>query len=99
MNKITLTTVKKFIKDNDNIYLKVKSSFDGGIDCIAYEQNAEFKKAVLSEEHKKNTLGIQGLWLVLSSRDYFTPYEDETFKGLEISNSCGNSIIAVKKYE
>lgn len=41
-----------------------------------------------------NNLGVNGLWLVGSSRDYFTPYEDETFVGFEISNCCGSSIIA-----
>lgn len=101
--KITLTTVKKFVKDNaDRLFINVKSSFDGMIDgCQSY--NDGFKPATKDKTESRDssyyeaTLGINGIWLVRGSRDYFTPFESETMTGIDVSNSCGHFIIAVQK--
>lgn len=45
----------------------------------------------------KYTLGINGVSLVGSSRDYFTHFENDEFIGIEVSNSCGDFILAIKK--
>ena len=102
-NKITLATIKSFIKreaENDNLYIKVKSNFDGMIDCVA-EVKDEFTKKDKANLNfnEKHTLGFAGLWLVGQSRDYFTAYADDNFIGYEIYNCCGSCIIAMAKAE
>ncbi len=99
MKKITLSTVKSFInKNSGQLLINVRSSFDGMQDCVA-SVNGGFTiaKSDDREWNKRNTLGIIGAWFVGSSRDYFSAYETDTLKGIEVSNSCGSFIIAVNK--
>lgn len=71
--KITLATVKKFIRDNaNNLFVNCTSSFDGMTDCVE-SRGSEFvpvdpNKINFSQEHD---LGIDRLWFVRGSRDYF----------------------------
>ena len=95
--KITRTSLKSFIKNNDNLFVKVKSDFDGMTDCVQYKDNAQFSPAIATDSNLEHTLGITGLYLVGQSRDYITEYEDENYKGLEIYNCCVSKVIAVKK--
>lgn len=100
--KITLSTFKSFVKKNaDNLFVNVKSSFDGMIDgCRTYKDG--FQPATKDTTESKSdtyyeaTLGINGVWLVRGSRDYFYQYQDENFTGIEVSNCCGCFIVAVK---
>jgi hypothetical protein len=95
--KITMATVKKFIRENSGkLYINVKSSFDGMIDGLTY-QNDGFAMAETDTLHTDATLGIKGAWFVGSSRDWLTKYEDEKFTGITICNSCGSFILAVRK--
>ena len=97
MTKITKATLKSFIKKNTNeLYIGVKSSFDGMQDCVMDDEKT-FSKAQFSAEYEKYNLGIKGLWLVGGSRNLFDSYEDETFKGIEVYNCCGSQILAVRK--
>lgn len=94
--KITLATVKSFVKKNRNgLYIRVGSRFDGMNDCVM-PVNGGFSPAKESG-NTENTLGIAGAWFVRDSRDWFTPYDDGTFTGYEVSNCCGNFILAIKK--
>ena len=104
MSKITLSTIKKFIK-NENLYIKTKSDFNPMIDSIEIVKS-EFKKVVPytsnsncfeSTNADKYTLGIQGAWFVGRSRDYFREFENEEYKGYYISNCCGSFILVIKK--
>jgi hypothetical protein len=93
--KITLATVKSFIKKNNGkLFINVKSSFDGMIDGCRSQYNG-FLKAETDAKMVDCTLGIQGAWFVGDSRDWFKPYQDDMFTGIEVSNSCGRFIIAV----
>jgi len=97
--KITLATLKSFAKRNaDNLLVKMESGFDGMTDMVEYDKNASFNPTVINKE-KANyyRTGIQGIYTVGSSRDYFTLYEDEKLIGIEVYNCCGTSILAVKK--
>lgn len=97
--KITLSTIKKFIRDNSsNLYANCTSSFDGMTDCVE-SRNDGFTKVDQSkiDFSKEQDLGIERLWFVRDSRDYFRPYDKDGFTGYVISNSCGSSIIAIKK--
>ena len=97
--KITLATVKKFIRENSGkLFINVKSEFDGMTD--ATEQRTEgFKEAKATEEYPMHTLGIDGAWFVRSSRDYFSTYDNIAgdMTGIEVTNSCGRFILAVQK--
>lgn len=94
--KITLATVKKFVRENkDNLFINIESSFDGMTDCIQ-SRNGRFAKAVPGE-YGGHTLGIKGAWFVGHSDDYFQAYEKENMKGIEVSNCCGSFILAIQK--
>ena len=94
--RITLATLKSFVKNNESkLYLNIRSDFDGMIDGMRY-LNDGFKPAEKDSDPDHHNLGIRGLWLVCSSRDYFRPYDDGKFKGIEISNCCQHSFLAIK---
>lgn len=96
MKKITLATLKSFIRRNEGkLFVNVKSSFDGMVDGCE-PQHGGFQ-AQRPASHSKNTLGIAGVWLVGSSRDYFTAFDNGDFEGIEVSNCCGRFIVATSK--
>jgi len=101
--KITLATVKSFIKKNkDNLYIRVDSKFDGMTDCVESVDNDGFEKVQLMNPEDRNyeyRLGIPSAWFVRDSRDYFDPYEDKQFLGISVWNSCGSFVIVRKKTE
>ncbi len=97
--KITLATVKSFIKKNfDNLYINRQSSFDGMTDCVerlagGFEKAQKETKEYLLE----HTHGVAGAWFVGQSRDYFDAYSENGMEGVRVFNSCGSFILAVKK--
>ena len=96
--RITKATFKSFLNRNaGKLWIKCASSFDGMVDMVTQDQQAEFNFIEETGFTVKHTLGIKRLWLVGQSRDYFTAYEDAEFKGIEVSNCCGNQIVAVRK--
>jgi hypothetical protein len=103
--KITMATVKSFVKNSDKLYVENQRSFDGMVDCVMPCENSE-----LREISKEDALGHNGAWVVGSSRDYFNYKEMELTKtsintsgkliqetvkyvGIEIENSCGSAIL------
>jgi hypothetical protein len=101
MAKITKATFKSFIKKNrENLFVRMDSKFDGMYDSVEYIKGACFREAVESKTFKnyeEHTLGFEGIYLVGESRDYFRPYNDEEYTGIEWMNCCGSGVIAVKK--
>lgn len=97
MKKITLATLKKFIRENEGkLKIKINSNFDGMSDMVVSVQD-NFRDVQKTEKFEKNTLGISGLWLVGSSRDSITKYDNEEFEGFSIYNCCGSQILAISK--
>jgi hypothetical protein len=96
MTKITLATIKSFIRKNEgSLFINVKSYFDGMIDgCTSC--NDGFGPARKTDDNLRNTAGISGAWFVNGSRDYFKPYNENGYTGYEISNCCGHFILAIK---
>ena len=95
--RITKSTVKSFIKKNaDNLFIDV-------IYCITVNHSVKryyndgFKKTTFDSDNAKNTLGIEGAWFVGQSRDYFECYEDSTYSGIRVFNSCGTFVLATKR--
>jgi len=100
MKKVTMATVKSFIRKNrDQLLINCKSSFDGMVDCVMPTENNGFTKALEPDQGRnhENCLGIHGAWFVLGGGDRVRPYEDEQFTGFEIYNCCGNFMLAIKK--
>lgn len=95
--KITLATLKKFIKENKfDLFLKRKSEFSGMTDGLEFIKE-EFSPVTFTNSNLENTLGIEGVWVVGGSRNYFTTFENEAYIGIDVYNCCGNFILTVKK--
>ena len=102
--KITIATLKSFAKRNqENIYYKITSDFDGMTDCVQ-AVNSRWKKTTCNviimkanDPAKYYKTGIFGIYTVGGSRNYFSLYEDTEYFGIRIYNCCGSSILAIKK--
>ena len=95
--KITLATLKTFFnKHSDNMYIKELSRFDGMVDCVMLTKD-EFSQVKRSENISDNDLGFSGCWLVRSSRDSISLYEDDIYTGFQVYNACGSWIAATPK--
>ena len=95
--KITLATLKSFAKRNsDNLFVKKCSSFDGMTDCVEVVKS-DWRKTEISDKTNYYKTGIDGVYTVGCSRDYFEIFEDSTYYGIEVYNCCGRSILAIKK--
>lgn len=98
MKKITLASVKSFVKKNaNNLYIDVRSSFSGYTDGIESVNSGFLPAEIKPNVNVNHTLGIEGAWFVGSSRDYFQAWENETFTGIKVYNCCGTFILATKK--
>jgi phosphoserine aminotransferase len=86
--KITLATLKSFVKKAPKLYVETLSSFSGMTDSVE-----TFHETKLVEVSKDRALGIHGVWTVGGSRDYFKFVENETMFGIEVYNSCGCGIL------
>ena len=95
--KLTRASFKSFVnKNRENLYFRMNSRFDGMTDCIQTAEKKEFVKTVEADENKYN-LGVNGVWLVGSGRDYFSEFDNEEYTGFFVSNCCGSFILATKK--
>ena len=98
MKKTTRATLKAFIRNNlDRLHIRVDACFNGMTDCREATGATGFSKALPTDCHVANTLGVEGAWFVGGSRDYFRTYEDENFTGYSVINCCGGFVLAVPK--
>ena len=107
--KITVATVKSFIKKNRTALLvRTKTAFDGMQDGVRECDSNEFTPAqnrevwchdtsryVARTIDCKNSMGIIGVWF--TGRDRCSAFETETHRGFEVYNCCGNWMVAVAK--
>jgi hypothetical protein len=97
MAKITKATFKSFVKKNrSNLVIRVKSKFDGMSDMCEATGETAFTPVLEADRTFDNNLGIQGVWLVGTGGDYFTAYEQNGVKGIEVYNCCGQFVVGVK---
>jgi hypothetical protein len=95
MKKITMATIKRFIKNNkENMYIKVRSEFDGREDSVI-DSKSEFSP-VKESTNMKDRQGIDGAWFVGGSKNYFTSYNGNGLTGYRVDNCCGSFVLAVK---
>jgi len=98
MKKVTRATFESFInKNRENLTICNKSSFSGMTDGIERNPDASFLMARTTGRDLNHTLGIQGIWLVGQSRDWFEKFETEEMIGFSVSNCCGSFEVAVWK--
>ena len=90
--KITMATLKSFIKNAKDLYVESVSSFDGMSDCVESVENRELRQI-----SKDKAIGHSGVWMVGSSRDYFAFKETTTHYGIGVYNSCGCGVLWTKK--
>lgn len=95
--KITLATIKSFVRKNQEMYIKCTSKFDGMVDCVMSIDGSAFTRALPSDRNHDRTLGIAGAWFVGDSRDYFDAFDDGVFTGYRVHNCCGSFYLAIKK--
>jgi len=96
MKKFTVASFKSFVKKNRaNLLIKCNSSFSGMSDMVEYNEGATFKAPTPTDRSEKNTLGINGVWLVGGSRDFFKVSDNNGFRTVELYNCCGSSTVAV----
>lgn len=86
--KITLATLKSFIRKADNLFVQEVSSFNGMTDCVEKSQSTEIKPV-----SKDDAIGSNGVWCVGGGRDYFNLVEMGNFIGIEVYNCCGSGIL------
>jgi hypothetical protein len=100
VKKITRATLKSFLKKNDGkIYIELKSSFDGMTDCVMPCDCGipGLLPAERDTEFSENRLGYKHIWLVGHSNDYFSPFENNIFYGIRVSNCCGSFNVLTPK--
>jgi hypothetical protein len=90
--KITLATLKSFIKNSTELFVQVKSSFNGMIDGLEWNSDND-----LIPVSKDKAIGNAGVYCVGSGRDYFNYIENDNYYGIQVINSCGNSILWTNK--
>jgi hypothetical protein len=99
--KVTLATVKSFIRKNRGaLLIRNISDFDGMTDCVEQKQSPTFRPAHIINDHlEQNNLGIKGAWFVGESRDYFKPLNEPGMTGYNVYNCCGEFDLAIKTGE
>ena len=87
-NKITLATVKTFIKA-EGLLIETRTRFDGMTDGCERCGDTSIRPVELGAHFAENTLGIHGAWFVLRGGDYLRRLETQTHYGIEVYNCCG----------
>ena len=97
--KITLATLKSFVKKNaGKILVMHESYFDGMIDGTSYVKNPEFIPAQATDRDPRYTLGIAGVYVIpYGSRNSFSAFESEKYTGIHVYNACGSFTLAIEK--
>ncbi len=86
------------MKNASNLYSLNEASFDGMIDGLQWNKSNEFRKVVFKTNiNQEHTFGIEDAWFVGRSRDYFLSFENDSFVGYRVFNSCGSFYLAIKK--
>ena len=94
--KITLTTLKSFVaKNRADLQLLVSSTFDSMADGVRPTKAAAFEPVVATTYDQRTTLGINGIWLVGGSRNWFQAFNSATHTGFTVTNCCGKFTVAV----
>ena len=98
MKKITLATIKSFIRKNEGkLFIRCRSYFDGMTDGTSYHKNPQFIPVQKAEYYDKYNFGISGAWFVYSSNNFYSAIDEGDFVGYSIGNCCKDFDLAIKK--
>lgn len=89
--KITMSTLKSFIKKSDELFVEELNHFSGMDDMVVESQRN------LQKVEKENAIGHKGVYCVGGSRNYFSFVENDSMFGIEVYNCCGCAILWTKK--
>jgi hypothetical protein len=89
--KITIATLKSFIKKSDKLFVEVKQKFSGMTDCVEVIQDSE-----MISVSKDDAIGHGGVWCVGGGRDYLSFVQKDSMFGIKVSNCCGYGILWTK---
>ena len=89
--KITLATLKSFVKKSNELFVETKSNFDGWDDCVKPVAKN------FSKVSKEDAIGFKGVYCVGRSADWFSFTETDTHYGIKVSNCCGCGILWTTK--
>lgn len=89
--KITMATLKSFIRRSESLFVSVEYAFDGRVDCVTVSGDCGIHPV-----SKENAIGTNGVWCVGSSRDYFEYCEEGEYFGIRVYNCCGSSKLLTK---
>lgn len=102
MAKVTKATVKSMITrgmKSGNLYINRKSEFDGMVDgCV--QQKGGWVPAKKTDINQEHTFGVEVIWFVGNSRDYFSEPEFDTDGKLIqvcVYNCCGHFVLKIGK--
>lgn len=92
MAKPNIGHVKRFIKARmaaDDLYIKVKSKFDGMTDSVEYTKQEGYELAQREDTYHECNLGVSGVWIVSSSGNLVKEVQENGLVGYEVYNCCG----------
>ena len=89
--KITMATLKSFVRKSEHLFVSIENSFDGMVDCVVGSNDCGIYPV-----SKENAIGINGVGCVGSSRDYFEYCEEGEYFGIRVFNCCGSAKLLTK---
>ena len=89
--KITMATLKSFVRKSEQLFVSTENSFDGMVDCVMPNTDRGIYPV-----SKENAIGINGVWCVGSSRDSFEYCEEGEYFGIRVFNCCGSAMLLTK---
>ena len=97
MSKITMSTVKSFIRKNrEALLISCTSRFDGSTDMVENVEFPTFCKARTDDHYPAHTLGIAGAFFAGGGQDLIRPLQSSEYVGFSISNAARSFELAVK---
>lgn len=99
MKKFNRASFKSFFKKNqNNLYIKVQSKFDGMIDMVDFVVDPQFVELVSNEINSSNDIVLRDknsdINIVFRDRNSFDYYKDRYYEGISVYNCCGKFIVA-----
>ena len=96
--KITLATLKSFMKKSETLFIKNTRVFDWMTDSVTGVHNTNYDPIRKNEIdfEQKHTFWIEWLRLVWWGRDHFKYFEEDVYYGIEVWNCCGACRIVTK---
>ena len=86
------------VKSTDRLFILTRDEYDSMDDTTEYRRT-DFKQVTKhgDPDNYPNTLGIDGVWISDSIKNYFSSYEDKNFIGFRCECMTGSFVLVTKK--